>query len=73
MAGLDTLGLLLLGGYLLYYTGYELVLVVFLVDTYHGALESWPWFTVTVLFLTILVDLVKPLVLLYTDKNEILS
>lgn len=73
VAGLTVPGLVLLVTYLLYFTGYELVLMVFLVDVYHGALLDWPWFTILVLILTIFVELLKPRLLLYTGKNEIVS
>lgn len=73
VAGLSNFGLLLLIAYLLYYTGYELVLVAYLVDVYHGALLTWPRFTIYVLIATILVDLLKPRLLMYTGKNEIVS
>ncbi len=73
VAGLSNFGLLLLIVYLIYYTGYELVLVVYLVDVYNGALLTWPRFTIYVLMATILVDLLKPRLLMYTGKNEIVS
>jgi hypothetical protein len=73
VAGLNTFGLLLLAFYLIYYTGYELVLVVFLVDVYREALLGLPIFTIIVLLSTIFVDLLKPRLLMYTGRNEIVS
>jgi hypothetical protein len=73
VAGLAIPGLIFVGLYLIFYTGYELVLVVFLIDIYHEALLGWPWLTFLVLVSTIFVDLLKPRLLLYTVRNEIVS
>ncbi len=59
--------------YLAFYTGYELVIVALLIDGYYGAFYSFPWLTVVVFWLFIIVTVTKEKLLLYTQTDEIFS
>lgn len=65
------LGLILL--YLLYYNGYELILIGILLDGYYQYFYSVPFFSLCISGMVLLMNVIKPRLLLYNAKNEVAS
>jgi len=59
--------------YIVMFRGYELVLVAMLIDGYYQAFYTVPVLTLGTLFLVLLVDVIKPQLLVYTGNDEIVS
>lgn len=66
-----TIPLVLWYSYLFY--GYELIILAILVDGYFGAFYEIPFFSITALCLVFIVNTVKTSLLMYTDKDEMVS
>lgn len=60
-------------GYLFFYTGYELVVVALLLDGYYGAFSGIPYLTLSAFGAWSGVLLLRQQLLLYTQKDEIVS
>lgn len=59
--------------YLLKNDGYELILIAILVDGYYQAFYSVPILSIVTLISVILVNIIKPYLLMYTGDNEVIS
>jgi hypothetical protein len=59
--------------YLFKYSGYELVILGMLLDGYYGAFYAIPFLTLGTFLTWILVGAAKQRLLLYTEKNEVIS
>ena len=59
--------------YMFRYSGYELIFLAVLIDGYYGAFFSMPILSVSTLALVFLVNIIKPSLLMYTEKNEMVS
>lgn len=59
--------------YIVKYKGYELVAVALLIDGYYQAFYTLPVLTISTFILVLLVDIIKPLLLVYTGGDEIIS
>jgi hypothetical protein len=59
--------------YLTKHRGYELIAVAILVDGYYQAFYSVPILSIATIMAVILIDLIKPQLLMYTDDNEMVS
>ncbi len=53
--------------YLWRYDGFELVFVGILVDGYYQAFYTWPFLTILLIVLVMVVNFLKPKLLLYTE------
>jgi hypothetical protein len=58
--------------YLVWYSGYEIVVLAILVDGYYGAFFGFPTFTIVTFLAWMLITYLKKL-LLYTGGNEVIS
>lgn len=56
--------------YLYHFRGYELILIGILIDGYYHYFYEWPVVSLTLLGIVILADLIKPHLLMYNGKNE---
>ncbi|HMO78030.1 MAG TPA: hypothetical protein PKA42_03610 [Candidatus Paceibacterota bacterium] len=56
--------------YLYYFRGYELVVVGILIDGYYQYFYEWPLFSLSMLSIVILANLIKPHLLMYNVNNE---
>ncbi len=65
---LPALGLVMF--YLYYFQGYELVLIGILIDGYYQSFYEWPVFSLSLLGVVILADLIKPYLLMYNGHHE---
>ena len=63
---------LLFISYMLWFTGYEIVILAMLIDGYYGAFYNFPTLTVMTFLLFTLVTYLKKL-LLYTGGDEVIS
>lgn len=59
--------------YMFFYTGYELGIVAIIIDGYFGAFNSIPYISIFTISLVFLIDLLKPSLLMYTKKDEVVS
>ena len=59
--------------YMFLFTGYELILLAVLIDGYFGAFYTVPVISILSIIMVFSVDLLKPTLLMYTKKDEILS
>lgn len=73
VAGLLWLALGLMIYYLYHFRGYELILVGILVDGYYQYFYGWPIFSLSSLIIVILVDMIKPLLLIYNGNHEMVQ
>lgn len=53
--------------YIIQYGGYELIVVAVLVDGYYQAFYSFPKLTIIILISVLLMNFVKPKLLMYTE------
>jgi hypothetical protein len=59
--------------YILRFKGYELIVIAILIDGYYQAFYTTPVLTLSTLFVVLLVDIIKPQLLVYTGDDEIVS
>jgi hypothetical protein len=59
--------------YLSQYRSYELIVIAILVDGYYQAFYSVPILSIVAVISVILVDIIKPQLLMYTGNNEVVS
>jgi hypothetical protein len=59
--------------YTFLFTGYELIILAILVDGYFGAFYSVPIISIMAISIVFLMDLLKPSLLMYTKKDEMVS
>lgn len=59
--------------YVVSFKGYELVIVALLIDAYYQAFYNVPVLTIGTFILVVLVDIIKPQLLVYTGGDEIIS
>lgn len=70
VAGLPLVALALVLFYLFYLRGYELILIGILIDGYYHYFYEWPVFSLAMLSIVILANLIKPHLLMYNGHNE---
>ena len=73
LVGAEALALVLFSYSLIRYTGFEVVIIGILLDGYSGAFYAIPYLSITTFALWILTDTLKQVLLLYTNKNEVIS
>lgn len=54
--------------YTFYFTGYELMILAIMLDGYFGAFYTLPLISIFTIFLVYLMSLLKPLLLMYTER-----
>jgi len=59
--------------YVFRYSGYELIFLAILIDGYYGAFFSIPVLSISTLVLVVSINVIKPSLLMYTEKNEMVS
>lgn len=59
--------------YLLRYQGYELIFLAILIDGYFQSFYSVPIFSLVTILGVFFIDIIKPQLLMYTSKNEVVS
>lgn len=59
--------------YIFRFSGYELIVLAVLVDGYFGAFYNVPVITIVTTVLVFTIDFLKPTLLLYTGKDEVVS
>lgn len=57
--------------YLLRYQGYELLILAILVDGYFQSFNTLPFLSLITILLFFFLDIIKPQLLMYTSKNEV--
>lgn len=70
VAGLHLVAFGLVIFYLFHFRGYELVIIGILIDGYYFYFYDWPVFSLALLSIVILADLIKPYLLMYNGNNE---
>ncbi len=73
VAGLFAASFLFALGYVFYFRGYELIFIAILIDGYYQAFYSFPILSVGTIIAVILIDFIKPQLLMYTGHNEMVS
>ncbi len=59
--------------YLLRYQGYELIFLAILLDGYFQLFYTVPILSLVTILAVFFIDIIKPQLLMYTDKNEVVS
>jgi hypothetical protein len=59
--------------YVFRYSGYELIILAVLVDGYYGAFFSLPLLSLGTTAFVFFVNFIKPSLLMYTERNEMVS
>lgn len=59
--------------YMFRFTGFELIILAILIDGYFGAFYSVPVISILAIIMVFSIDLLKPTLLMYTSKNEMVS
>jgi len=59
--------------YVFRYSGYELIVLAILIDGYYGAFYSVPLLSIATLMFVFSINIIKPSLLMYTEKNEMVS
>ena len=55
------------------FTFFELIILAILIDGYFGAFYSVPVISILAIIMVFSIDLLKPTLLMYTSKNEMVS
>lgn len=59
--------------YMFRFTGFELIVLAILIDGYFGAFYNIPIISILTIIMVFSIDLLKPTLLMYTSKNEMVS
>ncbi len=59
--------------YMFRFTGFELIILAILIDGYFGAFFSVPVISILTIITVFFIDILKPTLLMYTSKNEVVS
>ncbi len=56
--------------YMFRFTGFELIVLAILIDGYFGAFYNIPIISISTIIMVFSIDLLKPTLLMYTSKDE---
>lgn len=59
--------------YMFRFTGFELIVLAILIDGYFGAFYNIPMISILTIIMVFSIDLLKPTLLMYTSKDEMVS
>ncbi len=59
--------------YMFCFTGFELIILAILIDGYFGAFYNVPIISILTIIMVFSIDLLKPTLLMYTSKDEMVS
>ncbi len=59
--------------YMFRFTGFELIVLAILIDGYFGAFYNIPIISILTIIMVFSIDLLKPTLLMYTSKDEMVS
>lgn len=59
--------------YMFCFTGFELIILAILIDGYFGAFYNIPIISILAIIMVFSIDLLKPTLLMYTSKDEMVS